>query len=83
MIQLKQFLDLMEQLREGNGLDREARSLYTVTLRAQDGPGGLDTYTSVSVCSSLLHIILADSICRSHLKFWIQMTILPSFHQIL
>lgn len=47
-IQLKDFADLEEELREGMGLNREARSLYTITLRAADNTG-LEIFTSVSV----------------------------------
>lgn len=47
-IELKPFDDLLENLRgDEEGLDREARSLYTIILEARDN-NQQDTFTSVS-----------------------------------
>ena len=45
-LELKAGDDILDELRQGNGLDREARSLYTIVVRAMDSTQ--ESYTSVS-----------------------------------
>jgi len=49
-LRLKDAMDILAELRQGNGLNREARSLYTVVLQARSSDSDM-TYTSVGLNS--------------------------------
>ena len=51
-MELKESVDLLENLREAEGLDRDARLLYSVVLQARDFDNKL-AYTSVSALLSI------------------------------